>query len=71
MPTDVEQLATIKSQTLQLIRDITAAPKPTYDIDGQSVGWNDYLARLQSLVGWCDERLAGAAPFEIDSQATT
>lgn len=71
MPSDAEQLATIKSQTLQLIRDMTTAPKPSYDVDGQSVSWNDYLARLQSLVQWCDERLAGAEPFEFDSQAIT
>ena len=37
MPSDAEQLATIKSQTLALIATITAEPKPSYEIDDQRV----------------------------------
>lgn len=69
MPTDAEQLSAIKSQTLQILQDITMTPKPSYEIDGQRISWNDYLTRLQSLVRWCDERLASNEPFEFDSQA--
>lgn len=28
------------------ITDITASPKPSYSIDGQSVSWESYLGRL-------------------------
>jgi hypothetical protein len=70
MPSDIEQLATIKSQTLALIAQITANPKPSYDIDGQSVAWTDYLRRLQETVAWCDERLATEGPFEIETRAS-
>lgn len=61
---------TIRSQTLALIVEITAQPKPTYTIDGQSVSWTDYLARLQQTVDWCDRMIAREdGPVEIVSKA--
>ena len=71
MPTDIEQIATIKSQTLARMAEITAQPKPTYQIDGQLVSWGDYLSQLQRTVDWCNEKLAGEAPFEFQSQGYT
>ena len=70
MPSDLTRIATIKSQTLALIADITASPKPSYTIDGQSIEWGDYLKRLQETVDWCDSQLA-AAPSEVLSRAGT
>ena len=71
MPTDAQQIATIKSQTLARIAEITAQPKPTYQIDGQLVAWGDYLSQLQRIVDWCNEKLSGEVPFEIRSQGFT
>jgi len=71
MPSDLEQIRSIKSQTLALMAQITAAPKPSYEIDGQSVSWNEYLHRLQRTVDWCERKSAGAEPFEIRSRGTT
>jgi hypothetical protein len=68
MPSDIEQLTTIKSQTLALIAEITAQPKPTYSIDGQTVSWAGYLAQLRSTVRWCEEQLAREMPTEVRSQ---
>jgi hypothetical protein len=68
---DAEMLATIRSQTLQLIADVTAEPKPTYYVDGQSVSWESYLARLQRTVEWCDARLNDAEPFEFHTRGGT
>ena len=62
-------IQTIRSQTLALISEITAQPKPTYTIDGQSVAWADYLQRLQQTVDWCDRQIADAEPVEVVSQA--
>ena len=62
-------IQTIRSQALALIAEITAQPKPTYTIDGQSVAWADYLERLQKTVDWCDRQIADAEPVEIVSQA--
>ncbi len=58
---------TIRSQTLSLIAEITAQPKPTYTIDGQSVAWADYLERLQKTVDWCDRQISNSEPVEIRS----
>jgi hypothetical protein len=69
MASDLEQIQLIKSQTLAVIAEITVAPKPTYEIDGQSVSWNAYLRRLQLIVDWCDAKLAAYQPFEVQSQA--
>ena len=71
MPTNPEQIATIKSQTLARMAEITAQPKPTYQIDGQLVAWGDYLRQLQRTVDWCNEKLVGEAPAEVRSQAYT
>lgn len=71
MPTDAEQIKTIKAQTLAVIVQITATPKPTYSIDGQSVSWGQYLEQLQKTVAWCDEQLQADEPFEIHSQGYT
>ena len=71
MPTDLEHLQTIRSQTLAAIADITANPKPSYTVDGQSVSWNSYLRRLRQTVDWCERKLAGEQPVEVRSQATT
>jgi hypothetical protein len=68
MPTDQEQLQTIKSQTLSLISEITAAPKPSYAIDGQAVSWSEYLGQLKQTVAWCDEQLTRVEPFENQSR---
>jgi hypothetical protein len=68
---DREQLLLIRSQTLALMAQITAEPKPSYAIDGQQVSWESYLARLAALVEWCDARLAAHEPFEELSRGTT
>lgn len=69
MPSDAEQFASIKSQTLALIVSITANPKPSYEVDGQRVAWTEYLRRLQETVAWCDERMAAEGPFEVETRA--
>jgi len=71
MPSDLEQITAIKTQALTRIAEITAAPKPSYDLDGQKVSWGDYLAQLQKTVDWCNEKLAAEQPFEVRSQGYT
>ncbi|MCL2347663.1 MAG: hypothetical protein FWC50_05310 [Planctomycetaceae bacterium] len=66
---DMEYIRLIRSQTLVLIAEITSAPKPTYNIDGQSVSWNLYLQRLQEVIDWCDRKTIADEPYEIRSNA--
>jgi hypothetical protein len=68
---DRQQIESIRSQTLAQLVDLRANPKPTYSIDGQTVSWTDYVRSLEETVDWCDAKLIGLAPFEIQSQATT
>lgn len=68
---ELAQIAAIKAQTLARIAEMTAAPKPSYTIDGQNVAWSEYLGRLQQTVDWCDARTASAVPLELRSQAGT
>jgi hypothetical protein len=69
MPSDAEQLRTIKSQVLAVMAEVTAAPKPSYNVDGQRMSWNDYLLKLRGIVTWCDERLAALEPYEVRTEA--
>jgi hypothetical protein len=71
MSNDAQQIAAIRSQTLAVLAELTAHPKPTYVIDGQTVAWNDYLLRLRETVDWCDRQLAREEPFEVRSQGIT
>lgn len=65
---DEEMLRNIRAQALVLIESLTAQPKPSYSLDGQSVSWSDYLQRLQATVSWCDHQLQSSEPFEIHSR---
>lgn len=45
-----------------MIAEMTANPKPSYNSDGQSVQWTDYLKQLQATVEWCDQQIARSEP---------
>lgn len=68
---ETEQIRIIRGQTLALMAEITASPKPTYYIDGQSVSWGIYLGQLEKTVQWCDTILGSYEPYEIRSRAGT
>lgn len=46
MATDLENLLTIRSNLLAALADISANPKPTYSINGQSVSHNEHRRSL-------------------------
>jgi hypothetical protein len=69
--TDIEQIQTIKSQTLAQLALLRAEPKPSYTVDGQRVSWESYALSLQRTVDWCDQKLADYEPFEIHTRGTT
>jgi hypothetical protein len=69
--TDIEQIQSIRSQTLAQLDALAADPKPTYWLDGQRVHWQEYAESLQRTVDWCDRKLAECEPFEVRSQGMT
>lgn len=71
MVTDAETIATIKSNALARIAEITADPRPTYTRDGRTYQWTEYLDQLQKTVAWCDQQTVAVDPFEIASSAYT
>jgi len=71
MTTSAETISAIKQQTLTMIAELTANPKPSYSIDGQQVAWTEYLARLQATVDWCDTQLASSEPFEFQTKSAS
>lgn len=73
MPTDAEQIATIKSQALERLVEITAVPKPSYYVDGQQISWTAYHKMLSDQVVamnklLVDEDLSSNGPYEISSR---
>lgn len=71
MPADQEQLATIKSLALAQLVELRANPKPTYNLGGQSVSWESYLASLERTVDWCDAQLTSHEPYEVASRGVS
>ena len=67
MPSDAEQLATIKSQILATLVTITAGPKPSYNIDGQQVSWTAYHKMLIDEIAAIDALIAAGTPAEVRS----
>lgn len=70
MPTDDENLTTARSNLTAALAEITANPKPNYNIDGQMIAWGDYLKQLMDGIKAIDEQLAGSEPFEIVTRGT-
>ena len=69
-------LHTVRQNLLDRIVEVTAQPKPNYNIEGQQVSWASYLdtltkqlARIEQLIDDDDARNDG--PFEIVSQGCT
>ena len=67
MPSDAEQLATIKSQILANLVSITAKPKPSYNIDGQDIKWGDYHKLLTVQLKEINELLSAETIAEVPS----
>ena len=68
MPTDAEQLATIKSQILANLVEITENPKPTYNIDGQHILWGDLFEKYTKQLAEINELLNAQSPYEHHSR---
>jgi hypothetical protein len=63
-------LQTAKSNVCNLIALITANPKPTYSINGQSVQWESYYRTLTESLKTLNEQIQVAGgPFELQTQA--
>jgi hypothetical protein len=66
--TDKEQIELIRTRTLQQIADLRAEQKPSTSDGGAWTLWDKYVNSLQETVDWCDRKLAGIEPFEVQSR---
>ena len=64
-------LTSIRENLLVRIHEITSAPKPNYNIDGQQVSWQSYLDSLMASLQRIDEQLLNDEPYEIVSRGVT
>ena len=50
------------------LKDMTASPKPTYNIDGQMVDWDKHFSALNSQLQILNKSIQRSAePFEVRS----
>lgn len=72
LPSSSDALQNIRNNILNRIAEITAAPKPDYSVDGQSVSWGSYLDTLLKQLEAIDMRIAlSQEPFEFVSRGIT
>lgn len=72
LPSAAEQLERLMAASLARLLEISADPKPTYTIRGQTIKWAEYAAELRRTAVWCQEQLRDLeGPFEVVSQAFT
>jgi hypothetical protein len=65
----VVNLSAARNNLAARLAEVTASPKPSYSIGGQSVSWSEYQRLLLDQLAAIDERINGAEPFEDHSQA--
>jgi hypothetical protein len=72
---NIAKLKDSRDNLVQQLADITIKPKPTYEIDGQMVKWDEYqtslIARIRSMNALINELDVGACGTEIITQAYT
>ncbi len=68
---DVDDLKTIKTQVIALLKDLTVNPKPSYDIDDQEISWAEYQKMLFDRLDGLNKLIAADEPFELHTQGFT
>lgn len=71
MATYLENLATARDNFAAKLAEISASPKPSYSIDGQSVSWTEYYKFLSDQVDKVNEQINSGEPFEEVGQGIT
>jgi hypothetical protein len=64
-------LATIKSNILAQLEDLSANPKPNYSIDGQQVSWQSHFDSLMMNLERINHQINASEPYEIVSRGTS
>lgn len=68
MATVAEQLQTAKAQAAAILVQITLSPKPSYNLEGQSVQHTEYVRMLTDSIKAINELQQAESPFLAVSQ---
>jgi DNA-binding ferritin-like protein len=75
MATYMENLETARDQCAERLVEITASPKPSYNVNGQQVSWTAYQQMLTKQISELNSLIAqgepDTTPTEIISQGLT
>jgi hypothetical protein len=64
-------LAAIKTNLLARIEEVTAQPKPNYNVDGQQISWQSYLDSLMLNLDRINAQINASEPYEEVSRGIT
>lgn len=67
----IDDLTTARDNFAAKLAEVSAAPKPTYSIDGQSVSWTEYYKFLSEQVERLNVQINNGEPFEVVSTGIT
>lgn len=68
--TYIDSLTTARDNFASKLAEISANPKASYSIDGQSVSRVEYYRFLADQVKSLNEQIAAGQPFDIEQQVT-
>jgi hypothetical protein len=69
-PSVLTNLQAAKANVAAILAQITADPKPSYSIDGQSVSWESYFSMLTGKLEALNKLIqVEGGPFEQKTQA--
>lgn len=72
MATRADNLQTALDNIAARLADVTANPKPSYSVDGESVSWTEYFNALTQQQLALEQALQRAnGPFEVRSRGIT
>ncbi len=60
----IDDLITARDNFAAKLAEVSASPKPTYSIDGQSVSWTEYYKFLSEQVQSLNGQINDGEPFE-------
>lgn len=60
----VDDLTTARNNFAAKLAEVSAAPKPSYSIDGQQVSWTDYYRFLSEQVEKLNQQIASGESYE-------
>lgn len=67
----IDDLTTARDNFAAKLAEVSAAPKPSYNIDGQQVSWTEYYKFLSEQVERLNQQISGGEPFEEVSTGIT